>query len=541
MAIHLKDLVTFMNRIAGNTEIADDTRTQAISFLMQCVKYRKLKVQGMKIGDQLTRTALQIVTELDDDDDDDDEITPARSALGLIDLLAQSLPPSQVVVPLLHTLGQYFNNEDSDYRRAGIMALGMSVEGAPDFISSQFKEITPMVLRLLADPEAKVRREALHGVARLAEDLAEDVSKEHEKLMPLLVKNLASAMQNYKGEESGPVVNMMKAAVTAIDAVVDVLDDKDVVSYQDELVPILHKLFEHPDFKIKALTASAIGSLASSAGEAFRPYFDKSMHLMQEYATKKESEEELELRASVTDAMGEMAASAGPQHYQPYVEPLMHASEEALHLDHSRLKESTYILWGSISKVYGEDFKQYLDGVVKGLTACVEQEESDLEVELGQAAKDLVGQEVTIAGRKVKVASADSDEDGDIEDIDIDDEDDWEDFTTVTPLALEKEIAVEVIGDLITHTKAAYLPFFEKTIELILPLAEHPYEGVRKSTISTLHRAYATLFNLAEETGQMEKWQPGLPLKIQPATEVKKFGEILMTATIKMWADEDDR
>lgn len=536
---HLKDLVTFMNEIAANTNLAEDTRTQALSFLMQCVRYRKLKVQGMRIADQLTRTALHIVTELNDADDED-EITPARSALGLLDLLSQSLPPSQVVVPLLQSLGQYFNSENANYRRAGILALGMSVEGAPDFISTQFKEIIPMVLHLLNDQEPKVRQAALHSVARLADDLAEDVSREHEKLMPLLVQNLASAMQNYKGEETGPTIDIMKAAVSAIDTVVDGLDEKDVVPYQDELVPILHKLFEHPDYKIKALTASAIGSLASSAGEAFLPYFEKSMHLMQEFATKKESEEELDLRASVIDAMGEMSASAGPQHYQPYVEPLMRASEEALHLDHSRLKESTYILWGAISKVYGEDFKPFLEGVVKGLTACIEQEEADLEVELGNSAKDLVGQEVSIAGQKVKVAEPDDDEDG-IEDIDLDEEDDWEDFTTVTPLAQEKEIAVEVIGDLISHTKSAYLPYFEKTIELILPLAEHPYEGVRKSTISTLHRAYATLFALAEETGQMEKWKPGLPLQVQPANEVKKFGEILMTTTLKMWTDESDR
>jgi hypothetical protein len=539
MNVHLKDLITFMNEVSANTQLAEDTRTQSISFLMQCVKYRKLKVQGLRVGEQLTRTALHIATELDDDDDED-EITPARSALGLLDMLAQSLPPSQVVVPLLQALGQYFNSENPDYRRAGILALGMCVEGAPDFISSQFGEIFPIILHLLSDKEPKVRQATLHGVARLADDLAEDVGKEHAKLMPLLVQNLASAMENYKGEESGPTVNIMKAAVSSIDAVVDGLDEKDVVPYQDELVPLLHRLFEHPDFKIKGLTASAIGSLASSAGEAFLPYFEKSMHLMQEYATKKESEDELDLRASIIDAMGEMSAAAGPQHYQPYVEPLMRASEEALHLDHSRLKESTYMLWGSISKVYGEDFKPFLDGVFKGLSACIEQEEADLEVELGDAAKDLVGQEVTIGGRKVKVAEASDDEDGDIEDIDLDDEDDWEDFTTVTPLALEKEIAVEVIGDLISHTKGAYLPYFEKTIELVLPLTEHPYEGVRKSTISTLHRAYATLFALAEENGQMPKWQAGLPLKVQLPVEVQKFAEILMTATIKLWGEESD-
>lgn len=547
LTVHLKDLVVFMNELATNTEVDEDTRTQAISFLMQTVQYRKMKVQGMRLGEQLTRSAMQIVTELSDSPSLEDDITPARSALGLLDMLAQSLPPSQVVVPLLQTLGSYFNNTDPNYRRAGIMALGMCVEGAPDFISTQMKEIFPMVLQLLADPEPKVRQASLHAVARLADDLAEDLSAEHEKLMPLLFQNLASAMQEYKGEEDGPTVDIMKAGISAIDSVVDGLDEKEVAPYQGELVPILHNLFKHPDFRIKGLAAGALGSLASSAGDAFLPFFDESMHLLQEFATVKNSEEELDLRASVTDAMGEMAGSAGPERYQPYVGPLMQATEEALHLGHSRLKESTYIFWGAMAKVYVEHFSAFLDGVVKGLFACIEQDETDLDVSLGEAGKDLIGQEVTIGGRKVKVASADDDdevaEDGSIEDIDPEDEDEdaWDDITATTPLSLEKEIAVEVIGDLVTHTKSAYLPYFEKTVEMVMPLAEHPYEGVRKSTISTLHRSYAMLFAIAEETGQMAKWQPGLPLQVEPAKEVKKFGEILMTATIKMWSEEDDR
>ncbi|KAL4935085.1 hypothetical protein BDV06DRAFT_229153 [Aspergillus oleicola] len=547
LTVHLKDLVLFMNEIAANTQAEEDTRTQAISFLMQTVQYRKLKIQGMRLGEQLARTALQIVTELGDASPNDDDITPARSALGLLDMLAQSLPPSQVVVPLLQSLGQYFNNSNPDYRRAGIMSLGMVVEGAPDFISTQMKEIMPMVLQLLGDSELKVRQASLHAVARLADDLTEDLNREHEKLMPLLFKNLASAMQESKGEEEGPTVDIMKAGLSAIDAVVDGLDEKDVAQYQNELVPILHQLFKHPNFRIKGLSAGALGSLASSSGEAFLPFFDDSMHLLQEFAAVKDSEEELDLRASVTDAMGEMAAAAGPERYQPYVEPLMRATEEALHLGHSRLKESTYIFWGAMAKVYGEHFATFLDGAVKGLFNCLEQDDDDLELSLGEAAKDLIGQEVSIAGRKVKVASAEDDddepvgEDGEIEDVDVDDEDDWDDITATTPLALEKEIAIEIIGDLVTHTRSAYLPYFEKTVETVMPLVEHPYEGVRKATISTMHRSYAMLFSIAQESGQMPEWKAGLPLQVEPAKEVKKFGEILMTATIKMWTEEDDR
>ncbi|WEW58682.1 hypothetical protein PRK78_004150 [Emydomyces testavorans] len=536
---HLKDLVLFMNQLAANTDVPEETRTQAISFLMQCLRYRKLKIQGMQLGEQLTRTSLQIATELGDSNDDVDEITPARSALGFLDMLAQLLPPSQVVVPLLKSLGQYFNSPNPDYRRAGIMALGMCVEGAPDFISTQMKEIFPVVLQMLSDPEPKVRQATLHGVARIADDLNEEVSKRHEQLMPLLLRNLASGMQEYKGEKTGITIDITKASVAAIDAVVDALDYDQIVQYQPELVPVLHKLFQHPDFKVKALCASALGSIASAAGEAFLPYFDESMQIMQEFATIKNSEEELELRASITDAMGEMFASADPQRYKHYVGLLMRASEEALQLDHSRLKESAYILWGAMSKVYGEEFSPYLDGVVKGLLNCLEQEENDLEVSLGDAARDLIGQEVTIAGHKVRVADADDDDDV-IEGWDGEDDDaDWEDLSTVTPAALEKEIAIEVLGDVITHTGKSYMPYFEKTIEHVLPLAEHPYEGVRKSTISTLHRAYAALWEVSEAAGHAQKWERGKPLA-EPPREIKKFGEILMTATIKMWAEEED-
>lgn len=547
MSKHFTDLVVFMNQISGNTEMSDETRVQAISFLMQCVIYRRLKVQGSKMGEPLTKSMLQIVTEIEDGDEDND-LTPARSALGLIDTMAQQLPASQVIVPLLKALPQYSKSSDASHRRAGILALGMVVEGAPDFVSTQLPQIFPILLELLGDSDITVRQAALQTTARLADDLPEDMTKEHEKLMPLLFKNLTSAMSQVGDEEEGPIIDMMKAGCSALDSVVDGMDAADAVHYLDELAPLLQRLFNHPDFKIKALAAGALGSLASTVEAPFLPYLTDSMRAMQEYITKKESEEELDLRASCTDAMGEFAVAVGPENFKDYVQPLMHTSEEALSLDHSRLKESTYILWGSLAKVYEEEFSPFLGGVVQGLYDCIDQEEADLEVELGEDAKDLLGKEVTIAGRKVKVAAAEDDdvaEDGDIEDIDFeglgDDESDWDDMTTVTPVALEKEIAVEVLGDVVSNTKAAFLPYYEKSIAKLLPLCEHSYENVRKATISTLHRAYAALWEVSEEQGRIEKWKPGLPLQVEPTAELKQFGEVLMQATMEVWTDEDDR
>ena len=528
---HFKDLLTFMIDIAANTGISDESRSQALSFLMQCARYRKMKIQGTRdMGEKLTLKSMQIAAEIDDDDDEDD-VTPSKSALGLLDILASSLPPRQVIVPLLKALPQYVNSDDQKYRQAGILALGMCVEGAPDFIATQLDSLMPIVLKLLNDPVIGVRNAALTGVARLADDLAEDLCKHHEELIPALLKNLDSASVQASSEaEQKKNLSVLKASCGALDSVTEGMEKDAMVTYVPELIPRLGRLLGHSDFNVKASAAGAIGSIAGSAGDAFLPYFEPTMKALSEYVTMKDSEDELDLRGTVCDALGSMAQAVGPEAFQPYVQPLMQASEEALNLGHPRLRETSYILWSTLAKVYGQQFTPFLGGVVKGLMESLDQEESDLEVELGHDAVDLLGQEVIIAGKKVKVAAA-TNEPEDLDGMeDDDDDDDWDDLSAVTAVALEKEIAVEVLGDVLSHTRKDFVPYFEKTIETVTGLVEHNYEGVRKAAISTLWRAYACLWALMEDhTG--EKWTPGLPLKSQPSEEVLKLGEIIAVST----------
>lgn len=228
----------------------------------------------------------------------------------------------------------------------------------------------------------------------------------------------------------------------------------------------------------------------------------------------------------------------------------MSASEEGLQLDNQRLKETSYILWSTLARVYEENFEPFLEGVVKSLFECLDQEETDSEVQLGAEASDLIGQEITIAGKKIKVAGANGvNEDEGIDEEDVikalmetegDDDDDWDDLGAVTAVAMEKEIAVEVLGDVLTHAKGKFLPYMQKTIEITIPLLEHTFEGIRKSAISTLWRAFACLWGLAEDNG-MQKWQPGLPLKVKPTADLEKLGDLVITGTLALWEEEMDR
>ncbi|KAB2572334.1 HEAT domain-containing protein [Lasiodiplodia theobromae] len=539
---HFEDLVNFMNNIASKPEIDDDARSQALAFLMQCVRYRKLKVQAKKLGEKLTISALHIVTELGDLSSEDEEVTPARSALGLLDILSQSLPPNQVIVPLLHAMGSYVNSENPDYRRAGILALGMCVEGAPDFIATQLGEILPLALRLLEDPEVKVRAAALNGVARLADDLAEEMAKEHGRLIPALVKNLDMAVEASQGPQAERALEILRGSCNAIDSLIEGLDEEDAAKYVGELVPRFNNLFNSNDFKTKIASVGAVGSVAAASGGAFLPFFQATMQALGPFVQLKESQDDLDLRGVVCDSMGKIAGAVGPAPFRDYVQDLMRASEEALNLDHPRLRETSYILWSTMAKVYEEDFESFLPGVVEGLLKCLSQDETDLEVALGEEAKDLIGQEVTVAGKKIKVADAtdDDDDDGIIDLDDEDDDDDWDDLNAVTAVAMEKEIAVEVIGDVISSTRHRYVPYLAKTIDTVLKMVHHAYEGVRKSAIGTLWRSYATLWGMAEGEG-MAKWKPGLPLQIQPSDDLAKLAQEAMNATLEILEDEMDR
>ncbi len=548
---HFGDLVVFMIDQAGRSDCDDGIRSQAFSFLMQCVRYRKLKVQALRLGEQLTLKSLEIVTELGDSLGEEEDISPARSALGLLDVLASNLPPSQVIVPLLQAMGSYCQSPDPNRRRAGILALGMCVEGAPDFIETQLQDILTILLRLLEDENTAVRAAALSSVARLADDLPDDMGEEHARLIPPLVKNFDAAVSHEQTSASQQTIEILRNTCQAVDSLIEGLAKDDAATYAPELIPRMTRLFGHSDLRTRLSALGALGAIAAASEEAFWPYFDSTMPALGTYILLKGGYDDLEMRGVACDTIGKIASAVGAEKFKPFVHPLMQASEEALHLEHPRLRETSYILWSTLAQLYGPDFEEYLGGVVRALHDSLHQAEAELEVELGAKATDLLGAEITIAGRKVRVTSATDESDDQVIDgiddavdendgDDDDDDDDWDDIGGASAVAMEKEIAIDVIGDVLTYTKTTYMPYMDETIRTLLELVDHSYEGVRKAAVGTLWRAYASLWGLAEASG-LEAWKPGLPLKVQPPENIAKLGHATMTATLTLWEYESDR
>lgn len=542
---HLRDLMAFMAELAANKNADDEVRCQALAFLAQAVRYRRMKVQGMKdMGSQLTLKSMEILTEIDDDEDED-EITPARAALSLLDQLASDLPPRQVIVPLLDALPKFASSAEPGFRKSGVLALGTVAEGAPDFVSTQLKMIMPIVLRLLNDPDAGVRHTALIGLTRIADEMAEELSDDRDALVEALLKNIqAASAEASDADVAKKNVEIMRCSCAALDALASGFDSDVMQKYGPELITPIGNLLSHPDFKVKGAAAGALGAIAGAMEEHFAPYFENTMTALGPFIQIKDSEDELELRSGVCDAMGRIATAVGPQKFQPYVMELMKASEEALNLGNPRLRETSFILWSALSKVYGKEFSPFIAGVFKGLFDSLELEEEELVLNLSEEEKAIIGTEDGIiqGGRKIKIREPEEGEEAMEDDgFEDEDDDDWGDYG-VTPEAMEKEVAIEVLGDVVTHAcgLAEISQYLEKALENITPLVEHSYEGCRKAAISTLWRSYARVYELFEEqTGT--KWEAGFPPKQAPSETLVKLGEIVSAATLKLWPDETDR
>lgn len=520
LALHLRDLLQFMIDLAGNTNAEDDARTQAIAFLIQCVRYRRMKIQGMKdMGAELMVKSMHIITEIDDDDDDED-MTPGRTAISLIDSLANELPPRQVIVPLLDQFPNFATNSNPKFRMAAMLALGNAAEGAPDFISTQLQPLLPTIINLLCDSELQVRHASLVGLIHLAEEMADEMASHHEQIISAVLKNLEAASAAGSDKKN---ISIIRCSCGALDTFGDGIDTKIMAQYGPSLIGPMVRLLDHEDFGVKAAAASAIGAIAASMEKEFQTFFKDVMASLGKFVTIKDSDEAMELRSSTCDSLGRIALAVGPEAFQPYVMDLMKASEEALFLENPRLKETSFILWSNLSKVYREQFEEFLPGVFQGLLASLKLKEEEIEIPDGVKIKD-------------------SENDFDEGEEDWDDIEDLDELGAVTAVALEQEIALDVLGDVMTNScnEQSLAKYLQQTVEKVAALVNHPYEGCRKTAIATLWRTYTRVFNIWEEkTGN--KWEAGIPPKYTPDASVIAIGQTLAQSTLDLWAEDCER
>jgi hypothetical protein len=524
------DLVNFFLGAGENTGYDDEVRVLALNALLWTIRYKAKKVQQLNLGEAILARLLPIGREEDPEDADED--SPSRLAFRVLDVLSQTLPPSQIFPPLSRHIQADMASADPSARKAALMALGVTVEGCSEFIRPHVNQLWPIVEAGLQDQEPMVKKAACIALGCLCEWLPEECAIRHESIVPVLFNHISDPMAQ-------------KPACAALDSYLEILGDS-ITTYLPLLMERLLVLLESAPLPVRATVTGAIGSAAHAAQAGFIPYFEASISRMQVFLTLKTDGEETDLRGIATDTLGTIAEAVGKDVFRPYFQPCVKLAFEGLILDNARLRECSFIFFATMAKVFGDEFSAYLPNVMEALITSCEQSETDefltengdINEQVASALESFQSEAATGAKSAKQATVADDDEDEEFLDVE-DDADELEKlFGGVNSgIAIEKEVAADAIGDIFAACGQTFLPYVERSVKVLVALLDHYYEGIRKSALSSLFKFINTFYELSEAA----EWTPGMKIVTPLHGNVKQLVDVVLPAIFSMWDAEDDR
>ena len=274
---------------------------------------------------------------------------------------------------------QYFTSADPDHRRGAVLALGVCVEGCSEYMTPLMSEVWPIVEAGLQDGDAGVRKATCIAVSCLCEWLEDECSSKHAVLVPVSrVHILSNFLDPYYRPQS--IMNLIndpatqKTACTALDAVLEILQDT-IDQYLQLIMERLGGLLETAPLQVKAVVTGAIGSAAHASRERFLPYFQPTMNHLAHFLSLTGEGEEIELRGIAMDAIGTFAEAVGKDVFRPYFSDMMTHAFQGCEMGSARLRECSFLFFGVMARVFGEEFAPYLTQVVPPLLASCKQAE----------------------------------------------------------------------------------------------------------------------------------------------------------------------
>ncbi|KAG0800838.1 hypothetical protein G6F22_001835 [Rhizopus arrhizus] len=491
---YLVNLIDFFIAIGTNRSLDSEMRIMALSFLMWAAIYKPNKIKQLKLVGLIIEKMMPIGTE--EDPADIDEESPSRLAFKVLNAFANNIPPQQFFPIVMPFIQSYFQNSDPSYRKASMMAFAFIVEGCTDMIATKFNEVLPLVYNGLQDPEISVRRAGCMALGCLAEEIPTDISDHHQILLPLVF--------NLMNDTSTEVI---KHACNALDAILDGLGTE-IIQYLPLLMERLLFLLNNTNQnEIRATVIAAIGSAAHAAGENFHPYFMQFLPRIIQYISIQEAADDHLLCSVAMDAVGSIAEAVGADAFRPYTQEVMNLAIKQIYLGSSRLRECSFALFSKLVRIFGEEFAAFLPTIVPELLSSCKLEEKS-ETEVGEI--DLTTDE-------------------------MDDDDEFENYHFNSPLADEKELAAETLGELFENTKSHYLPYLDASLVELQKLTGHLSEGVRRSATQSLFTFLKTAYVMSDPVS----WVPGTTYVVHES--VQNLIDTIIPMTVEFWKEEEDR
>ncbi|KAL2477536.1 ARM repeat superfamily protein [Forsythia ovata] len=213
---------------------------------------------------------------------------------------------------------------------------------------------------------------------------------------------------------------------------------------------------------------SAIGSVASAAEQAFVPYAEKVLELMQIFMVLT-NDEDLRSRARATELVGIVAMSVGRARMEPILPPFIEAAISGFGLEFSELREYTHGFFSNVAELLDDGFTQYLPHVVPlAFSSCNLDDGSAVDI-------DDYDEDVNVNG----FGGVSSDDEAH-------DEPRVRNISVRTGVLDEKAAATQALGLCALHTKSSYAPYLEETLKILVRHSTYFHEDVRLQAIIAL-------------------------------------------------------
>ncbi|KAJ7508279.1 armadillo-type protein [Mycena galericulata] len=485
---HIPQLANFFLQLGSNRAYETELRILSLHALHSTIGYKEGKIPANDLTGAILCGLMPITTEAELEDIDDAGLsmclkgTPA-AALLIINTLVTDLPPSQVFPPLRALITEYFSLLDPHNRRGAMLVLGTCIEGVTDiegvteYMTHVLSTVWPVIETGLRDSDVGVRKAACTAVYHMCQLLPDECIRRHEVLIPGII-----ALVNDP--------EIQHSTCMTLEAMFDILREHKGIHFAS-IIDCLNPLLVTGPIAVKSVVIHALVSAAHAAKEGFMPYFQPAMEQLQPFLGLTNEGEEVRLRGIAIVTIGTFAETVGKDVFRPFFPEMMKQAFLGIELGSPWLRDCGFVFFGTMAKVFGEEFAIYLSDVVPPLLeSCariVEEEEENTTHKFNG------------------------------------------------PITYEKRSAVNTLGTLSTTTQMHFLPYVEQCTMQLIDLLQHSYMDIRVSATDSLLEIVRMFYDFSDHP----EWQAGFNYQPLPS-KITDLNKRALKALIFMYELEDD-
>lgn len=494
---HITLLIEFCLTLSRNNDLDDAIRVKAITYVGWIVRLKKKLIVKQKLVEPIILVLFQLMASPSDDSVDDTEeyfgsnenTTPMNCATQTLDVVALSIPPKNLIPPLLALLEPALQtSNDPLQKKAAYLSIAVIAEGCSSAICKKYlRPLLDCIKTGITEGDPVIRNSALFALGQFSEHLQPEISQYSEEVLPILFKYLQMLSNQLRttGKEPQHIDRVFYAVETFCE------------NLEDALVPHLPLLMERlfdcmaptNSVHLRELALSAISATSNAAKAALLPYFPQLIEGLKMYLAKTEDEDICTLRPAAIDTLAALARTIGKENFLPLAVDTMNLGLTLIEdKNDPDLKRACYNLFASMALVLNEQIGSALEKIVTSMIDSVKSTDSII-------VGDGKGDEEAIEDTPDQ-----DDQEFDIENSDNESEDE-ELLGIENSYMEEKEEAIIALKEIAEHTGAAFAPYIRTSFEEIYKLLNYPNEDVRQSSVEALCQFVISLYKLNNADG----------------------------------------